>query len=256
MRQAQRHGDAVACARGAASSLPPRSAGGAIHQPSLPHPPCIPAWHGSTNLEGVLGTVRLQVATEFGLRSMDVLDRIQSLDSMGRLTGAGRSTAHRRRRWMLTPLVLQIIHHRAELTPCPPPSACPAGVMDERGKFIYISSEEMQAVADYIRRKGRVAIAELAARSNDMIDLNPRAAASAGVGRPTAAASQQHPLPLARLPGRPLRSGVWMARLTAGPALARLQVPAARLDWHQPLTLTACWSQRWQPSGHSASAAS
>lgn len=54
--------------------------------------------------------------------------------------------------------------------------------MDERGKFIYISIEEMQAVADYVRRKGRVAIAELAGRSNDLIDLNPRAAEAAAGG--------------------------------------------------------------------------
>ena len=32
-----------------------------------------------------------------------------------------------------------------------------------RGKFIYISEEEMGAVAGYIKKKGRVSIAELAA---------------------------------------------------------------------------------------------
>jgi hypothetical protein len=39
------------------------------------------------------------------------------------------------------------------------------GVMDERGKFIAISGEEMAAVAAFLRQRGRVAIAELAARS-------------------------------------------------------------------------------------------
>ena len=48
------------------------------------------------------------------------------------------------------------------------------GVMDDRGKFIYISSEEMAAVAGYIRNKGRVAIGELSAMSNTFIDLQQR----------------------------------------------------------------------------------
>jgi hypothetical protein len=38
------------------------------------------------------------------------------------------------------------------------------GVMDDRGKYIYISRDEMAAVADFIRRRGRVAVAELAAQ--------------------------------------------------------------------------------------------
>jgi DDRGK domain len=46
--------------------------------------------------------------------------------------------------------------------------------MDERGKFIYISVEEMEAFAAHIRRAGRVSIAALAAASNDLIDLAPR----------------------------------------------------------------------------------
>jgi hypothetical protein len=37
------------------------------------------------------------------------------------------------------------------------------GVLDDRGKFIYISEEEMEAVAKYINKKGRVTISELAA---------------------------------------------------------------------------------------------
>jgi hypothetical protein len=50
------------------------------------------------------------------------------------------------------------------------------GVMDDRGKFIYISREEMATVADYIKSKGRVAISELAAMSNQFIDLEERCA--------------------------------------------------------------------------------
>jgi hypothetical protein len=46
--------------------------------------------------------------------------------------------------------------------------------MDDRGKFIYISIEEMQAVADYIRKHGRVSISHLANNSNQFIDLEPK----------------------------------------------------------------------------------
>ena len=50
-----------------------------------------------------------------------------------------------------------------------------SGVMDDRGKYIYISQEEMQAVADSIKRQGRVSIAHLASKSNQFIDLEPKA---------------------------------------------------------------------------------
>lgn len=46
--------------------------------------------------------------------------------------------------------------------------------MDDRGKYIYISLEEMKAVADYIRREGRVSISHLASKSNQFIDLEPK----------------------------------------------------------------------------------
>jgi hypothetical protein len=46
--------------------------------------------------------------------------------------------------------------------------------MDDRGKYIYISVEEMQAVADYIRKHGRVSISHLANNSNQFIDLEPK----------------------------------------------------------------------------------
>lgn len=50
-----------------------------------------------------------------------------------------------------------------------------SGVMDDRGKYIYISLEEMKAVADYIKREGRVGISHLASQSNQFIDLEPKA---------------------------------------------------------------------------------
>jgi hypothetical protein len=59
-----------------------------------------------------------------------------------------------------------------------------SGVMDERGKFIYISRDEMEAVAAHIRRAGRVSIAALGAASNNLIDLEAKSGievAAAGV---------------------------------------------------------------------------
>ncbi|KAG4968877.1 hypothetical protein JHK87_034528 [Glycine soja] len=74
------------------------------------------------------------LAAEFKLRTQECINRITSLESMGRLSG----------------------------------------VMDDRGKFIYISQEEMKAVADYIKRQGRVSISHLASKSNQFIDLEPK----------------------------------------------------------------------------------
>lgn len=74
------------------------------------------------------------LAAEFKLRTQDCINRITTLESMGRLSG----------------------------------------VMDERGKYIYISPEEMKAVADYIKRQGRVSISHLASNSNQFIDLDQK----------------------------------------------------------------------------------
>ncbi|KAM7250668.1 hypothetical protein ACFE04_022551 [Oxalis oulophora] len=75
------------------------------------------------------------LAAEFKLRTQECINRISSLESIGRLSG----------------------------------------VMDDRGKYIYISQEEMKAVADYIKRQGRVSISHLASKSNQFIDLEPKA---------------------------------------------------------------------------------
>jgi hypothetical protein len=74
------------------------------------------------------------LAAEFHLRTQECINRIASLESIGRLSG----------------------------------------VMDDRGKYIYISMEEMNAVADYIKRQGRVSISHLASKSNQFIDLEPK----------------------------------------------------------------------------------
>jgi len=80
-----------------------------------------------------------ELAAEFGMRSQDAIARIQALEASGELTG----------------------------------------LLDERGKYVSISRDEMEAVARFIRARGRVAIAELAQRSSDLIDLEPRAEAAA-----------------------------------------------------------------------------
>jgi hypothetical protein len=67
-----------------------------------------------------------------GLCAQDVINRIAGLEAMGRLTG----------------------------------------VMDDRGKYIYVSNEEMAAVAHFIQTSGRVSIANLAAKSNEFVDLS------------------------------------------------------------------------------------
>lgn len=74
------------------------------------------------------------LAAEFRLRTQECINRITALESMGRLSG----------------------------------------VMDDRGKYIYISLEEMRAVAEYIKREGRVSISHLASKSNQFIDLEPK----------------------------------------------------------------------------------
>ncbi|KAK2109694.1 DDRGK domain-containing protein 1 [Saguinus oedipus] len=69
------------------------------------------------------------LASQVGLRTQDTINRIQDLLAEGTVTG----------------------------------------VIDDRGKFIYITPEELAAVANFIRQRGRVSIAELAQASNSLI---------------------------------------------------------------------------------------
>lgn len=73
------------------------------------------------------------LATHFKLKTQQAIDRITELQANGSLTG----------------------------------------VIDDRGKFIYISEEELLAVAKFIKQRGRVSIAELAECSNNLISLTP-----------------------------------------------------------------------------------
>ncbi|CAI4231194.1 unnamed protein product [Auanema sp. JU1783] len=45
------------------------------------------------------------------------------------------------------------------------------GVVDDRGKFIYITNEELDAVAKFINQRGRFSIHELAEYSNKLVNL-------------------------------------------------------------------------------------
>lgn len=47
------------------------------------------------------------------------------------------------------------------------------GVIDDRGKFIFISQAELEKVASFIHRRGRVSISDLADSSNSLISLQP-----------------------------------------------------------------------------------
>eukprot|EP01090_Pellita_catalonica_P014371 TRINITY_DN3656_c0_g1_i1.p1 TRINITY_DN3656_c0_g1~~TRINITY_DN3656_c0_g1_i1.p1 ORF type:complete len:292 (+),score=83.98 TRINITY_DN3656_c0_g1_i1:51-926(+) len=50
------------------------------------------------------------------------------------------------------------------------------GVIDERGKFIFIMESEWDAIADFIKWQGRVSLTEIAEESNRLINLNPEKA--------------------------------------------------------------------------------
>ncbi|XP_063983909.1 DDRGK domain-containing protein 1 [Diachasmimorpha longicaudata] len=72
------------------------------------------------------------LAGHFNLKTQSVIERIQDLQVNGRLTG----------------------------------------VIDDRGKFIYISQQELESVAKFVKQRGRVSITELAENSNRLINLN------------------------------------------------------------------------------------
>jgi len=52
------------------------------------------------------------------------------------------------------------------------------------GKYIFISPEELKGVADFMKRRGRVTLAELVAESNKLIDLSPSEDVSAAAAAP------------------------------------------------------------------------
>ncbi|KAF0021825.1 hypothetical protein F2P81_025922 [Scophthalmus maximus] len=78
------------------------------------------------------------LASHFGMRTQDAISRLQDLLAEGSLTG----------------------------------------VIDDRGKFIFITPEELDSVAHFIRQRGRVSITELAQASNSLINLMPETSAA------------------------------------------------------------------------------
>ncbi|XP_060888139.1 DDRGK domain-containing protein 1-like [Labrus mixtus] len=79
------------------------------------------------------------LASHFGMRTQDAINRLQDLLAEGSLKG----------------------------------------VIDDRGKFISITPEELDSVARFIRQRGRVSITELAQASNSLINLQPESRSSA-----------------------------------------------------------------------------
>lgn len=78
------------------------------------------------------------LAAQFKLRTKDVVDRIQQLVANGSLIG----------------------------------------IIDDRGKFISITQNELDSVAKFIRQRGRVTVDELVVNSNKLINLKPEVKAS------------------------------------------------------------------------------
>lgn len=79
------------------------------------------------------------LASHFGMRTQDAIARLQDLLAEGSLTG----------------------------------------VIDDRGKFISITPEELESVAHFIKQRGRVSITELAQASNLLINLTPESCSTA-----------------------------------------------------------------------------
>lgn len=77
------------------------------------------------------------LAAKFKLKTQDVISRVTDLQKEGTLTG----------------------------------------VLDDRGKFIYISRTELEGVAKFVKQRGRVSLAELAENSASLITLTPETAA-------------------------------------------------------------------------------
>mmetsp|Transcript_22723 Transcript_22723/g.51898 ORF Transcript_22723/g.51898 Transcript_22723/m.51898 type:complete len:323 (-) Transcript_22723:42-1010(-) len=75
------------------------------------------------------------VASSFQMRTAAVINRIKELEKLGRLSG----------------------------------------IFDDRGKYVYVSSEEMQNVAEWLQKKGRISRTDLVAACNRMIRLEPTA---------------------------------------------------------------------------------
>merc|ERR1712137_533703 len=75
------------------------------------------------------------LAAEFRMKTSAAIDRLEQLEKMGRLSG----------------------------------------IFDDRGKYIFVTAEEMTEVAAWLKSKGRINRADLVAGCNRLIRLNPTA---------------------------------------------------------------------------------
>jgi len=73
------------------------------------------------------------VASHFGMGAKDCIARIEQLQEQERLTG----------------------------------------ITDDRGKFIHITKQEFESVANFMRAKGRVSRADLLTEANKLVRLEP-----------------------------------------------------------------------------------
>lgn len=106
------------------------------------------------------------LASHFGMRTQDAISRLQDLLASGSLTG------------QLSSLLLPRLP--IPISPIYTPSLRPTtGVIDDRGKFISITPQELDSVAQFIRQRGRVSITELAQASNKLINLTPESRSTA-----------------------------------------------------------------------------
>jgi len=71
------------------------------------------------------------LAMKYNVKPQDVADKLSNLEKEGRLTG----------------------------------------IIDERGKFIYITQQEMSNIAKFINNRGRISISEIARESNKLVSL-------------------------------------------------------------------------------------
>jgi hypothetical protein len=49
------------------------------------------------------------------------------------------------------------------------------GVLDDRGKYIYVTDDEFKAISSFIRRKGRVTVQEIVSECNRVINPDRQA---------------------------------------------------------------------------------
>merc|ERR1712187_985435 len=73
------------------------------------------------------------IAAEFRMKTTAAIDRLEQLEKLGHLSG----------------------------------------IFDDRGKYVYITKEEMAGVADWLKSRGRINRADLVAACNRIIRLNP-----------------------------------------------------------------------------------